>query len=505
MRRYLLAHDIGTSGNKATLFTTEGALVRSATSPYPTSYFNDNWAEQDAEDWWEAVCSSTRKILRQVDAREVAAVSFSGQMMGCLCVDRRGKPLRKAIIWADQRSTEQVARLSRRMDPEKFYRITGHRLSPSYSLGKLLWVKEHERGVFRETHKMLNAKDFVIHRLTGRFVTDCSDASGTNLLDLQRRQWSDAILEKAEIDEEILPETVASTHVVGEVAAEGAEATGLAAGTPIVCGAGDGMCAAVGAGCIREGVAYNYLGSSSWIAVTTRDPLYDPQMRTFTWAHSVPGFYSPCGTMQAAGGSLSWLKEQIAALESQQAAETGKNAYGLINEKMSLSPAGARGLLYLPYLLGERSPRWNPLARGAFIGLKMEHRREDVFRAVMEGIALNLNIIYRILKGQADIREIIVIGGLAAGKIERQILADVYGTRVLKPTYLEEATAMGAAVTAGVGAGIFGGFEAVSRFLEIDEIHEPNPENHEVYQGLMPLFDACYHALEDVYEKMAEA
>jgi xylulokinase len=209
--------------------------------------------------------------------------------------------------------------------------------------------------------------------------------------------------------------------------------------------------------------------------------------------------------MQAAGGSLSWLKEQIGALESHRAAETGADAYELINQRMSLSPAGAHGLLYLPYLLGERSPRWNPLARGAFIGLKMEHKREDVFRAVMEGIALNLNIIYRILKSRADIREIIVIGGLAGGKIERQILADVYGTRVLKPTYLEEATSMGAAVTAGVGAGVFDGFDAVSRFLEIDGVHEPNPENHQVYQRLMPLFDACYHALKDVYEKMAES
>lgn len=503
MVKYLLAHDLGTSGNKATLFTAAGTLVKSIVFSYDTDYFNNNWAEQDPKDWWEAVCSSTKEILKGIDNNQVAAVSFSGQMMGCLCVDKNGDPLRRSIIWADQRAVKEARDIGDRVENERFYRITGHRISPSYSLEKLLWIKNNEPEVYENTYKMLNSKDFIIHKLTGRFVTDYSDASGTNILDLNTYKWSEELINITGIDGDKLPELRKSTDVVGGVTAEAAAETGLAIGTPVVCGGGDGVCAAVGAGCIKEGTSYSIVGSSSWIALTTEKPIYDNQMRTFNWAHIVPGFVTPCGTMQAAGVSYSWLKNQICTNEAREAEEKGISPYELINMEIEKSPAGANGLLFLPYLLGERSPRWNPNARGAFIGLTMEHKREDILRSVLEGVTLNLNVILKVFKQHADIKDMIVIGGGAKGKVWRQIMADVYNVNILKPDYLEEATSMGAAVTGGVGVGLFKDFDVINNFINIDDVQKPIESNNAKYGQLAPIFDECYYSLVNVYEKLA--
>jgi xylulokinase len=503
MVKYLLAHDLGTSGNKATLFTSEGALVKSIVYSYEVNYFNSNWAEQDPNDWWKAVCASTQEILKGIDNNQVAAVSFSGQMMGCLCVGKNGEPLRNSIIWADQRAVKEAAYIEDKIENERFYRITGHRISPSYSLQKFLWIKNNEPEVYASTYKMLNSKDFIIYKLTNQFVTDYSDASGTNILDLNTYKWSEELISITGIDGDKLPELKKSTDVVGGVTAKAAAETGLAVGTPVVCGGGDGVCASVGAGCIKEGTAYSIVGSSSWIALTTEKPIYDDQMRTFNWAHIVPGYVAPCGTMQAAGVSYSWLKNQICTSETSEAEEKGISPYEIINMEIEKSPAGANGLIFLPYLLGERSPRWNPNARGAFIGLTMEHKREDMLRSVLEGVTLNLNVILNVFKQHADIKDMIVIGGGAKGKVWRQIMADVYNVNILKPNYLEEATSMGAAVTGGVGVGIFKDFNVINNFIRIDDVQEPISINNAKYNQLEPIFDECYYSLLNVYEKLA--
>ncbi len=504
VEKYLLANDLGTSGNKATLFNTDGKLVKSIVYSYDTDYFNNNWAEQDPEDWWKAVCSTTSEILEGIDPGNVLAVSFSGQMMGCLCVDKNGTPLRKSIIWADQRAIKEADDIRGKVGERSFYKITGHRISPSYGLQKLLWIRNNEPEIYGNTYKMLNSKDYVLFRLTGRFVTDYSDATGTCILDLNTYKWSDELINKTGIDGDKLPELRYSTDVIGGVTEEAAVKTGLAVGTPVVCGGGDGVCAAVGAGCIKEGMAYNIVGSSSWISITAQKPVYDEQMRTFNWAHIIPGFVAPCGTMQAAGISYAWLKNQICTSETEKAIKKGISPYELIDQNIEKSPAGANSLLFLPYLLGERSPRWNPNARGAFIGLTIEHTRQDMMRAVMEGITLNLNVILNAFKQHMDIKDMIVIGGGAKGKVWRQIMADVYDVRILKPTYLEEATSMGAAVTGGVGVGIFKDFEVIGKFLEIEDVRQPIEANKAKYRQLMPIFDECYYSLAGVYEKLAK-
>jgi xylulokinase len=501
MKRYLLAHDLGTSGDKATLFTTDGKLVRSVTVPYPTHYFNTNWSEQDPEDWWKAVCASTQSLAAQIDPREVAVISFSGQMMGCLCVDKSGRPLRPAILYSDQRAVDECSSILQRIAPVDFYRITGHRASASYSVEKLMWVRKHEPEIYAKTHKMLHAKDYMNFRLTGVMASEYSDASGTNVMDLSTRRWSGKLIEITGIDGEKLPDLKASTDVVGELTAEAARAVGLAPGIPVAAGGGDGVCAGVGVGSVKPGMTYNYLGSSSWIATTTEKPIFDDAMRTFVWAHAVPGFVHPCGTMQTAGSSYAWLKNEICTLEKAFGSEMSISPYELINSEIEKSPPGANGIIFLPYLLGERTPRWNPDAKGAFIGLTLEHTRADMLRAVMEGVTLNLSIILDIFRRQIPIREITVIGGGAKGDVWRRIMADVYQAEILRPNYLEEATSMGAAIIGGVGCGAFKSFDVAHRFIEEVDRTKPDLQRAGMYEEAKKLLNESYDALAPLFPR----
>jgi len=508
MKRYILAHDLGTTGNKATLHDDQGVLVSSAFFGYDTKYAQVSWAEQNPEDWWEAVCASTHELLQKARVRrnEVACIVFSGQMMGCVPIDRKGRALRDAIIWADQRSVEQTQWMAEQIGPEEVYRITGHRLSPSYSAAKMLWIRDHQPDLYVETYKFVHAKDAIVARMTGAFVTDCSDAAGMNLYDLERGEWSEAILQAVNIEPAQLPEVHQSIDVVGEVKSDVAEEVGVAIGTPVVIGGGDGACAAAGAGVVREGSAYNYIGSSSWIGVATKAPIYDPARRTFNWAHLVPGLFSPTGTMQAAGGSYQWTRDQLCPLEVEYAAKLGVSPYELMNVQAENSPAGANGLIFLPYLLGERSPRWNPRARGAFIGLTIRHTRADMLRAVLEGITMNLRVILDAFRVQgAQIEAMRLIGGGARGRFWNRMMADVYGMPVHRLAILEEATSMGAALAGGVGVGLYSDFTMIETMNQVAEIIEPDPANQAAYEQIYPIFEAAYQALVPVYDMMVEA
>ncbi len=507
MKRFILAHDLGTTGNKATLFDEEGRLVASTFSGYETSRPQATWAEQDPDDWWRAVTNATRELLSKsrVVPQEIAVISFSGQMMGCLPVDAAGNPLRPCIIWADQRAVMQAARLGELVGEERVYRITGHRISPTYSGSKIAWVRENEPDVFARAHKFLHVKDYIAYRMTGAFVTDRSDASGMNLYDLEHGMWSDEILKAIYLDQSLLPEIHNSTDVIGELTKEAAEQLGLTAGTPVVIGGGDGASAAVGAGAVMEGPAYNYIGSSSWISFAAARPIYDPGRRIFNWAHMVPNMFAPCGTMQAAGGSYQWLQRQVCWSEGHEAVETGEDVYEIMNRRAAESIPGAHGLLFLPYLQGERSPHWNPKARGGFVGLQVTHTRADLIRATLEGISMNLRtILQSFLDANARIDEVILIGGGAKGALWRQILADVFGRPTLRPRLLDEATSLGAAIAGGVGVGLFKDFSIVKQCVEIVNRQVPNPEAQEVYDRLYPIFLSSYNALVPIFDQLHE-
>lgn len=504
MGEYILAHDLGTSGNKATLFSTEGKLIDSRVFAYDADYFNGTWVEQDADDWWNAVCMTTKELIRVtgIMPEEIKAVSFSGQMMGCLCVDRQGHPLRRSIIWADQRAVKQSAQIAEKISQWDFYHIVGHRNTPSYGVQKLMWVRDNEPEIYEQTYKVLNAKDYIVLRLTGKFYTEYSDGNSMGCFDLNRLKWSEKLISYAGIDGDKLPELKPSTFVAGGVTEEAAVLTGLAPGTPVVLGGGDGVTANVGTGSVHPGKTYSCMGTSAWITTTTEKPVYDDEMRTVTWAHVIPGLYAPNGTMQTAGGAYSWLKNTICRMEAYDAKVNGKSPYDYMNEEIAQAPVGSNGVIFLPYLLGERAPRWNVDAKGAFLGLKSENTRNDLLRSVLEGVTMNMDIILNILRKQVEIDEITVIGGGAKGEVWRQIMADVYNTRILVPTLLEEAGSMGAAVTGGVGAGIYKDFDAVDRFLEISSVQEPDPVSVTKYGPVKEVFDECYFALEKVFPRL---
>ena len=508
MPNYILAHDLGTTGNKATLYDREGQLVDSVFVGYETVYAHTGWAEQDPEDWWQAVCGSTRQLLQQtkIAGSDVACIVFSGQMMGCVPLDAQARPLRRAIIWADQRAVEQERWVGERISPEAVYRITGHRLSASYSLQKILWIRDHQPDIYQATYKFMHAKDAMVARLTGAFVTDPSDASGMNLYDLEKGTWAEQILAAAELNENQLPDIRPSTDVVGTVQANIADEVGLPAGTPVVIGGGDGACASAGAGVVAEGAAYNYVGSSSWIALATKTPIYDPEFRTFTFGHVVPGMLMPAGTMQAAGVSYQWTRDQLAPIEIDAAARLKVSPYELMNLKADRSPVGAGGLIFLPYLMGERSPRWNPRARGAFIGLTIRHSHADIIRAVLEGISMNLRVILDAFRNQgAKIEAMRVIGGGAQGRLWNQIMADLFGMPIQRLAILEEATSMGAALTGGVGVGLYPDFSMGETMNPIISEVQPDRQSQTAYEKVYPIFEAAYHALTPIYDMIDAA
>ncbi len=503
MGEYILAHDLGTSGNKATLFRTDGSILGACTVPYQVWQDGPYQAEQDAGDWWNAVCGSTKKLLADagVTGGEVKAVSFSGQMMGCLPVDRQGQPLQRAIIWADTRAREQSARLAEKISDERFYRIVGHRNSPSYGIQKAMWLKDNRPEIYENTYKFLNAKDYIVYRLTGKFYTDPSDANSMTCFDLASRTWSEEIVEASGVDPDKLPKITESTTFVGFVTEEAAKETGLSVKTKVIMGAGDGVAANVGTGSVEPGRAYCCLGTSAWVASTSEKPVLDEQRRIVCWAHAVPGLYSPNGTMQYAGGSYAWMKKELCLAEELMAREKGTDAYSLINQEIASCGKGAGGVLFLPYLMGERAPRWDPDATGAFFGLRAVTTRAQMLRSVLEGIIMNMGIIFDILQRDQKIPELILIGGAARSDQWQTTIADIFGTRVKIPELLEESNSMGAAVIAGVGAGIFRDFSVTDRFIRIAQEREPDPAAEAVYGPARRKFDALYEALAPVWRE----
>ena len=494
-----LAHDLGTTGNKATLYDTHGALLGAATVPYETRYAAGGVAEQDPESWWNAVGDGTKQLLEQtgVPPADVQSVSFSGQMMGAVLLDAQGEPVRPAIIWADSRSAPQCNHLVDRVGMTRGYEVTGHRLNPTYSITKAMWVRDSEPGAWSRTAVICQAKDVIAFRLTGRLVTDPSDASSTNAFDQRAGRWSGEILDAAEIDEGLLPEVVPSTTVIGGITAAAAEHTGLLPGTPVVVGGGDGPCAATGAG--RVGPAdgmYCYLGSSSWVSVAAAEPLLDPAMRSMTFNHVIGDRYVPTATMQAGGASLEWIAD---ILEPDASRDRWEN----LLRDVADSPAADEGLLFLPHLLGERSPYWDPTARGAFIGLAKHHARPTLVRAVMEGVAMNLRTCIDAFAEQgAEIGPIDAIGGGARSDAWLQICADVWGVQVRQRSLVEEATSLGAAVIGAVGVGAFDSFDPARSFSTIERTFDPDPGAHERFSARHRQFLAAYQRLETLFAEL---
>lgn len=491
----IVAHDLGTTGDKASLHDDTGHTLATFTAEYPTRFGADGVVEQDPEQWWAAVGEATRGLLEQTGttADQVSVVGLSGQMMGAVFLDDRHRPTRPAIIWADHRSQEQADRLLETVGQDSAYRELGHRIHPTYTLAKIMWVREHEPEVWRRTEKVCVAKDFVVHRMTGVLVTDPSDASGTDAYDQDGARWSERLLAAAGIEEGLLPPIVPSTTVVGGLTPEAAEATGLRADTPVVLGGGDGPMAAVGAGVLTpEDAAYACLGSSSWISCSSRRPLHDPQLRSMTFNHVVPDHFVPTATMQAGGASLSWVMELFGG---------GAETYDRLLGQAAEVAAADEGLFFLPYLLGERSPNWNANAAGTFAGLQRHHGPAHLVRAVLEGVAFNLRTCMGAFTDSGiTLDRIDVIGGGAQSPVWMQVLADTWQVPVRQRTIVADANSLGAAVTAAVGVGLVEDFGVARTLSSLAAEFTPDTaragrsaEQHGVfldaYERLEPWFD----------------
>ena len=460
MPGHVLGIDIGTGGTRALILRGDGRIVASATEEHePFASPQIGWAEQRPEDWWRASGVAVRAALAQsgLRAEDIACVGFSGQMHGAVMLDGAGEVVRPALIWCDVRTEKQCEWLNQKIGAEKLIQLTCNPALPNFTLTKFLWVRENEPENWKRVRSVMLPKDYVRFRLTGERAIDVADASGTLMLDVAKRVWSVEVLKAADIDPTLLPRVFESPDVCGAVSAQGAKATSLAVGTPVVAGAGDQAAGATGMGIVAPGAVSATIGTSGVVFAATDRPALDPRGRLHTFCHAVPGRWHVMGVTQAAGLSLRWFRDNFVAASEKSA---GMDAYEKLTAEAATAPAGSDGLLWTPYLMGERTPHLDGNARGALIGLTASHKRAHVVRAILEGVAYSLKDSFTIFgEMKLPVKSIRLGGGGARSELWRQIQADVYGHEV-EIVEAEEGAAYGAAILAGVGAKVWESVDA---------------------------------------------
>ena len=461
MQTYVLGIDVGTSGTRAVIVEENGRIVASATEEHaPFASPEIGWAEQHPEDWWRACTIAVRQALTSagVQAEQIACVGFSGQMHGAVMLDATDKVVRPALIWCDLRSEKQCHDLTEKIGADRLIRLTCNPALPNFTLTKFLWVRENEPQNWKRVRSVMLPKDYVRFRLTGERAIDMADASGTLLLDVANRRWSQEVLQAAEIDESLLPRLFESPDVCGKISAAGAAATGLQPGTPVVAGAGDQAAGAVGMGIASPGAVSATIGTSGVVFAATDRPALDSRGRLHTFCHAIPDRWHVMGVTQAAGLSLRWFRDTFGAGAAN--ANDDRDPYERLTAEAAAVPPGSDGLLWAPYLMGERTPHLDPNARAALIGLTASHHRGHVVRAILEGVAFSLRDSFTLFSGMdVPVTNIRLGGSGARSPLWRQIQADVYGHEV-EILEAEEGAAYGAAILAGVGAKMWGSVDA---------------------------------------------
>ena len=491
-RDLFLGLDVSTTGAKALLMDEVGTVVSSATTALPLSAPKPLWSEQNPKDWWEGIAKSIRQALGAVGARgaQVRGVGMTGQMHGLVLLDAGGRVLRPAILWNDQRTGAQCDEIRARLGKARLIQLTGNDALTGFTAPKILWVREHEPDVYARAAHILLPKDYVRYQLTGEFATDKAGAAGTLLVDVKSRDWSAEVLEALDIPAEWLPRTHEGPEVTGYVSADAAEATGLQAGTPVVGGAGDQAAQAVGVGAVEAGIVAMTLGTSGVVFASTEEPFVEPEGRLHAFCHAVPGRWHLMGVMLSAAGSLRWYRDTLAP---------GVGFDELLAPATDIDP-GSEGLLFLPYLTGERTPYPDPLARGAFVGLTVRHGRAHMTRAVLEGVAFGLRDSFELMKaaGLAEIRQVRVSGGGARSILWQQILADVLDVELVTVNTTEGA-AYGAALLAGVGAGAWPDVDmACQHTVRQTGILGPRSEITALYDRAYGYYSQLYPALKAI-------
>lgn len=497
---YLLGIDVGTSATKAVLIDETGAAAASASASYPLSQPRPGWSEQAPALWREATVKSVRQALAKAGARgdQVRGIGLAGQMHGAVFLDRADRVIRPCILWNDQRTAAECAEIETRVGRRRLLRLACNPPLTGFTAPKVLWLRNHEPRHFDRLRRILLPKDYVRFLMTGEYATEVSDASGTLFLDVPRRRWSREILARLDLDEALLPACVESPEVTGRLTERAAAELGLAGGTPVVGGGGDNAASAVGNGVVKPGVIFSSIGTSGVVFAYSAQVHTDPQGRAHTFCHAVPGAWHVMGVVLAAGGALQWFRNQLGQAETAEAARRGVDPYELLTQAAAEVPAGSEGLVFLPYLTGERTPHADPLARGAWVGLTARHTKAHLARAVMEGAAFALRDSYEIIVGMGiPVRTVVATGGGARSPLWRQIQADVYCHTVvtLKTT---EGPALGAALLAGVGTGVWKTVrQASDATLRIDTRTRPHERRARRYQALYRVFCDLYPAMRD--------
>jgi xylulokinase len=493
----LLGIDISTTGAKALLTDDTGRVLASASTPLALSTPRPLWSEQNPEDWWQAIAASIRQALDDAGTTgdEIAAIGLTGQMHGLVLLDDRGDVLRPAILWNDQRCGAECDLIRERIGRARLIQITGNDALTGFTAPKIVWVQRHEPEIFSRARSVLLPKDYVRYKLTGVMAMDKADGSGTMLFDLKARDWSAEVLNELEIPRSWLPPTYEGPQVTGEVTTAAAAATGLRAGTPVMAGGGDQAAGAVGVGAVKSGVVSLVLGTSGVVFASTDAPLIEGQGRLHAFCHAVPGRWHMMGVMLSAAGSLQWYRDTLAP----------QTRFDELVAEATEAPAGSDGLLFLPYLTGERTPYPDPLARGAWVGLTVRHRRAHLTRAVLEGVAFGLKDSFALLQGAGlgAIEQVRVSGGGAKSQLWRQILADVLNVELVTVNTTEGA-AYGAALLAGVGVNVWPDVDAAcAQTIKPENAVAPNAEDVSRYESLYPHYRSLYVALRPTFVGLA--
>ncbi len=503
---YVIGVDCGTSGTKTVLFDESGKVIASKTIEYPMYQPKNGYAEQDPADWANAMINTIKAVMSQsgVSKDDVKGVGISGQMHGLVMLDQDGNVLRKSIIWCDQRTANEVEEMNKKLGEKKLIEITANPALTGWTAAKILWVKNNEPEIYEKCAHILLPKDYLRFILTGEFATEVSDASGMQLLNVPNRCWSDEVLSALEIDKSLLGKVYESCEVTGEVTARMAELTGLKAGTIVVGGAGDNAAAAVGTGVVEDGKAFTTIGTSGVVFAHTSSISIDPKGRVHTCCAAVPNSWHVMGVTQGAGLSLKWFRDNFCNAEKETASLMGVDEYYLMDKEAETVPVGANRLLYLPYLMGERTPHLDPDARGVFFGLSAMHTKKDMLRAVLEGVSYSLRDCVEVFREMnISVSDMMACGGGGTSPLWRSMLADLYNCPV-KTVASKEGPALGVALLATVGAGIYSSVpEACKAVIKTDKTQEPIAENVPEYERYYQLYREIYPALKASYKKLS--
>ena len=495
---YFLGIDSSTTATKALLMDAGGTVVGVASSEYSYETPHPLWTEQHPDLWWKGTVESIRQVLAQTQVQpdDIKGVGMTGQMHGLVLLDAAGEVLRPALLWNDQRTGTECDQIRELVGRERLIQITGNDALTGFTAPKILWVRNHEPEIYARVRQILLPKDYVRYKLTGTYASDRAGGSGTILFDLASRDWSTEVLEALDIPAEWLPRTYEGTEITGRLSASAAQATGLKAGTPVFGGGGDQETGATGNGAVVEGVVSLNLGTSGVVFAAADRPIVEPEGRLHAFCHAVPGKWHLMGVMLSAAGSLRWYRDTVAP---------GVGFDELLDPAAEVPP-GCEGLLFLPYLTGERTPHPDPLARGAFVGLTVRHTQPHMARAVIEGVAFGLRDSFELLKevGLAEINQVRVTGGGARSPLWRHILADVFSAELVTVN-TTEGSAYGAALLAATGAGTYPDMEsACGAAIQITGRTEPSPPS-KVYQEVYPLYRDLYPALQPTFNAIARA